>query len=84
MKQFSNKMANNYMKGTFNPVKKSKSANYTHHTLPLYTQLIGHILSWFLMSVCVCECRCPLRPEEGIKFPGATAVGGCELPSVGA
>lgn len=29
-------------------------------------------------------CWNPQRPEEGIRFPGARAVGGCEIPNIDA
>lgn len=34
--------------------------------------------------ICVCECWCPWRPEEGIRFLVAGATGRYELPNMDA
>lgn len=34
--------------------------------------------------ICVHECRCPRRPEDGIRLPGVGVIGSFELPNVGA
>lgn len=34
--------------------------------------------------MCICECRCPQRQEEGVESPGPRFIGGFELSNVGA
>lgn len=36
------------------------------------------------LSMCAHRCRYPLRPEEGLRSPGAVVTGICELSKVGA
>lgn len=36
------------------------------------------------MCACVYDCRCPWRPEEGVRSFGAGVTGVCELFSMGA
>jgi hypothetical protein len=35
------------------------------------------------MRACANGCRCPWRPEEGVRASGARVTGGCELPDMG-
>lgn len=36
------------------------------------------------MGLCECEWKCPGRPEEALKSPGAGVTDTCELPDMGA
>ena len=41
-------------------------------------------MSVVCVYVSACESKCPWRSEEGIGFPGAGVIGGCELYDTGA
>lgn len=43
-----------------------------------------YLFLFVCMSVCMLGMfECPIRPEEGVRFPGPGVSGGSELPSIG-